>query len=60
MTKTAELSHEVFSQVSEHFRARFGVSLATADIPARRKLNYLAGMIHFAKLRSILLTEYGV
>jgi len=57
---TAELSDEVFCQVSEHFRARFGVSLAAANIPARRKLNYLAGMIHFAKLRSTLLAEYGI
>lgn len=60
LAKTSELSDEVFAQVSEHFRARFGVSLAAANIPPRRKLNYLAGMIHFAKLRSTLLTEYGV
>ena len=58
--KTTELSDEVFRQVGEHFQARFGVCLAAADIPARRKLNYLAGMIHFAKLRSALLAEYGV
>jgi hypothetical protein len=60
LSKTTELSDQVFSQVSEHFRARFGVSLASANLPARRKLNYLAGMIHFAKLRSTLLAEYGV
>ena len=58
--KTTELSDAVFAQVSEHFQARFGVSLAQANLPARRKLNYLAGMIHFAKLRSTLLAEYGV
>ena len=57
---TAELSDEAFCQVSEYFRARFGVRLAAANIPARRKLNYLAGMIHFAKLRSTLLAEYGI
>jgi hypothetical protein len=56
--RTTELSDEVFSQVSEYFRATFGVSLAAADLPARRKLNYLAGLIHFAKLRSTLLGEY--
>jgi len=60
LAKTSELSDQVFSQVSEHFHARFGLNLAAADIPARRKLNYLGGMIHFAKLRSTLLTEYGV
>ncbi len=60
LAKTSELSDRVFAQVSEHFRARFGVSLAQANLSARRKLNYLAGMIHFAKLRSTLLAEYGV
>jgi hypothetical protein len=60
LTKTTELSDEVFGQVSEYFRCNFGVSLAAAKLPARRKLNYLAGMIHFAKLRSTLLAEYGV
>jgi hypothetical protein len=55
---TTELSDEVFSRVSEYFRATFGVSLAAAELPARRKLNYLAGLIHFAKLRATLLAEY--
>jgi hypothetical protein len=27
--------------------------------PARSKLNYVADMVHFAKLRSTLLAEYG-
>jgi len=54
------LSNEVFAQVSEYFRLRFGVILSTMDLPPRRKLNYLAGMIHFAKLRGTLLAEYGI
>ena len=60
LVKSTELSDEVFAQVSEYFRCSFGVSLSAARIPARRKLNYLAGMIHFAKLRSTLLAEYGI
>jgi hypothetical protein len=60
LTRSTELSDEAFCQVSEYFRARFGVRLAAADLPARRKLNYLAGMIHFAKLRSTVLAEYGI
>lgn len=63
LAKKAPLGDEVFSQVSEHSRAHFGVSLQAGKIrkiPPRRKLNYLAGMIHFAKLRSTLLVEYGV
>ena len=51
------LTNEVFAQVSEHFRISFGVILSAADLPPRRKLNYLAGMIHFAKLRGTLLAE---
>ncbi|HXN86747.1 MAG TPA: hypothetical protein VN867_11785 [Candidatus Binataceae bacterium] len=54
------LTDEVFAQVGEHFRVRFGVILSSADLPPRRKLNYLAGMIHFAKLRGTLLAEYGI
>jgi hypothetical protein len=60
LDKTTELSDQVFAQVSEYFRCSFGVSLAAAKLPARRKLNYLAGMIHFAKLRSTLLAEYDL
>jgi hypothetical protein len=60
LANATELSDEVFTQVSEHFRARFGVRLGAADIPPRRKLNYLGGMIHFAKLRAALLAEYRV
>jgi hypothetical protein len=60
LARSSELSDEVFSRVGEHFRARFGVSLAAADIRPSRKLNYLAGFIHFAKLRSTLLAEYVV
>ena len=57
---STELSDEVFGQVSDYFRCSFGVSLSAAKLPARRKLNYLAGMIHFAKMRFALLTEYGI
>src|SRR6202030_2876660 len=47
LAKNAEVGDEVFSQVSDFFRAHFGVSRQTENIrkfPARRKLNYLAGM----------------
>jgi hypothetical protein len=60
LANATELSDEVFRQVSDYFHTRFGISLGAADIPARRKLNYLGGMIHFAKLRATLLAEYRV
>jgi len=50
----------MLARILEHYRTRFGVSLGGADMPASRKLNYLGGMIHFAKLRSALLTEYDL
>jgi hypothetical protein len=53
-------SDKAFREVRKLFRARFPVSLFAADLSARRKLNYLAGAIHLAKLRSTLLAEYGV
>jgi hypothetical protein len=58
--KTVPFPDQFLPRIVEHYRAHFGTSLAVADIPAPRKLNYLGGMIHFAKLRSALLTEYGV
>ena len=47
-------------RILEHYHSRFGLRLGGEDIPASRKLNYLGGIIHFAKLRSALLDEYGV
>lgn len=58
--KTLSFPDQLLARIVEHYRARFGVSLTAPDIPASRKLNYLGGMIHFAKLRSALLAEYGV
>ncbi|HLI79416.1 MAG TPA: hypothetical protein VKV03_05505 [Candidatus Binataceae bacterium] len=58
--KTLSFPDRLLPRIVEHYRARFGVSLTAADIPAPRKLNYLGGMIHFAKLRAALLAEYGV
>ncbi len=59
-SKALHLPDQMLSRISEHYRTRFGVSIVAADIPPSRKLNYLGGMIHFAKLRSALLAEYGV
>jgi len=50
---------DVFDAVREHLRKRYGFDL-TAILGPTRKLNYLAGMIHYARLREALLAEYGV
>jgi hypothetical protein len=50
----------MLARILEHYRTRFGVSLGGTDMSPARKLNYLGGMIHFAKLRSALLTEFSL
>ncbi|HLX36873.1 MAG TPA: hypothetical protein VKR29_03695, partial [Candidatus Binataceae bacterium] len=50
----------MLARILEHYHSRFGVSLGGTEMSPSRKLNYLGGMIHFAKLRSALLTEYGL
>jgi len=51
---------QLLARIIEHYRTHFGMNLPAADLPATRKLNYLGGMIHFAKLRAALLTEYDL
>lgn len=59
VAKTGELSDEVFGDVRQHARKLFGLNFNTA-LPAGQKLNYLAGLVHFAKLRWALLAEYDL
>ena len=49
----------VFDAVRQHLRSRYGFDLTAVLAPARR-LNYLTGMIHYARLREALLAEYNV
>lgn len=55
----AELPDSVSTSVLEYFKGRFGLSFG-ARLPCAKKLQYLAGVIHFAKLRRALLTEYDI
>jgi hypothetical protein len=49
----------VFTRVSNYVQSRYGFN-PDARLPAHTKLQYLAGMIHYANLRRALLTEYDI
>jgi len=59
VARTGRLEPSMLSGVRGHAENRFGLDL-TAKFPAGQKLNYLAGMIHYAKLRWGLLAEYDL
>jgi hypothetical protein len=50
---------EAFDTVRGHLLVRYGFDF-TAALPPTRKLHYLTGMIHYARLREALLTEYDL
>jgi hypothetical protein len=56
---TAELPDSVSTTVLKYFKGRFGLSFG-AHLPSAKKLQYLAAVVHFAKLRRALLTEYDI
>ncbi|MGO9453594.1 MAG: hypothetical protein ACLQDV_21480 [Candidatus Binataceae bacterium] len=58
--KTGNLTEEVFANVHEHVQRHFRFNLHAANLPAAQRLNYLAGIIHYAKLRWALLAEYDI
>ena len=59
VARTGRLSAEVFGKVRKHAEAHLGIDFG-ANWPAHQRLNYLAGMIHYAKLRWALLAEYDL
>jgi hypothetical protein len=46
-------------RVRDHIRASYGFDFSTALTPGQN-LQYLAGMVHYAKLREALLEEFGI
>ncbi len=54
-----ELGSSVRARVLKYFESRYGLSFGE-QLPSSKKLQYLAGAIHFAKLRRALLTEYDI
>ena len=55
----AEIADSISTTVLKYFEGRFGLTFG-AQPPSTKKLQYLAGVIHFAKLRHALLTEYDI
>ncbi len=49
----------VSATVLKYFADGFGLSF-DGSLPSIKKLHYLAAVIHFSKLRSALITEYGI
>ena len=54
---TDELQNPVASAVLDYLETRYGLGFAE---PRAKKPSYLAGVIHFAKLRRALLAEYDI
>jgi hypothetical protein len=54
-----ELPDTVFARVLKYCEGRYGLGFGGAG-PSGNMLQYLAGLIHFAKLRCALLTEYDL
>jgi hypothetical protein len=54
-----ELPNSVSTAVLKYMKNRFGLKFGGAAASAK-ELQYLAGMIHFAKLRQALLLEYDI
>ncbi len=55
----AILPDSTSAKVLKYFEDQFGLTFG-GQLPSGKKLQYLAGVIHFAKLRRALLTEYGM
>lgn len=54
-----ELPRSVSAAVLKHMEDRYALNFGGA-LPSAKKLQYLAGLIHFAKLRQALLVEYDI
>jgi len=54
-----ELTDESLRRVFNFLRRNYGYNLGE-NLSTEQKLQYLAGVIHFAKLRLALLAEYGM
>jgi len=54
-----ELANASSQEMLKYFRIRYGLDF-TANLSARGKLQYLAALIHYTKLRQALMDEYDV
>jgi len=54
-----DFNDTVFSAIRRHIKKSYGFDFSS-KLPPGQNLQYLAGMIHYAKLRIALLQEYGI
>jgi len=59
VASTKNLTDAAFSEIHAHLKKVYALDLKSGVSP-RQRLNYLSGMIHYAKLRWALLAEYDV
>jgi len=59
VARADRLPDRTFAQIRKHVRKLCGIDFG-ASLPAGQSFNYLAGMIHYAKLRWALLAEYDL
>jgi len=59
VARAKNLPEAALNEVQKHLKKIYGFNLI-ARIPPDRRLHYLAGMIHYAKLRWALLIEYDL
>jgi len=59
VARAKNLTEAALNEVRRHLRRVYGFDLMER-IPADRRLHYLCGMIHYAKLRWALLAEYDL
>jgi hypothetical protein len=59
VARAKDLTEAALAEVAGHLKRVYGFDLMER-IPDAQRLNYLSGMIHFAKLRWALLAEYDI
>ena len=59
VARVDSLPDQEFAQIRKHLRELLEFDFS-ASLPLRQSFNYLAGMIHYAKLRWALLVEYDL
>ena len=60
VARAAKLPEAAFSAVQNHLKRAYGFDLYVEQVPAEQRLQYLSGIVHYAKLRWALLAEYDL
>lgn len=60
VARAIKLPGAAFAAIQEHLRQAYSFDLYLAQVSAELRLQYLSGIIHYAKLRWALLAEYDI